>query len=498
MQRNLTAPLLQRVEVRPEPTLDDYAAMAQLTGAVAELRHEAGELVTRLSGRTVWLVNSTPRGGGVAEMLPTVVRMLRGLGVRTEWVATGSREPAFFDLTKHLHNLIHGVGEPRLGAEERALFERVNRANAEALAPLLCAGDLLVVHDPQPLPLAAMLRERLPLTTVWRCHIGVDLENAATRAAWTFLDPYLGAYDRAAFSAPEYIPPALAGRASVILPGIDPLAPKNRELSLRESIEVLCNGGLVSCPGPTVNAPYLGRARRLRNDGTFAPVGASDGFGLLTRPLVTQISRWDRLKGFLPLLHAFRRLKLSREAGAADPGTPGRHLQLARLVLAGPEADAVQDDPEAAAVLAELRAAYLSLPPEVQDDIAIITVPLVVPEQSALVINALQRASTIVVQNSLREGFGLTITEAMWKGVPVLSNSRACGPRHQIRDGIDGILVHDPEDEPELARALAAMLPDPIRLATWGRTAQRRVYDDFLVFRQLRQWGRLLLTIVPG
>jgi trehalose synthase len=498
MQRNPAASLLQRVEVRPERTLDDYAALAQLAGPVAELRNEARELITRLSGRTVWLVNSTPRGGGVAEMLPTVVRMLRGLGVRTEWVAMGSREPAFFELTKHLHNLLHGVGEPRLGAAERALFERVNRANADALAPLLRGGDLLVVHDPQPLPLSAMLRESVPLTAVWRCHIGVDLENAATRAAWTFLDPYLGAYERAVFSAPEYIPPSLAGRASVIVPGIDPLAPKNRELSLRESIEVLCNGGVVPCPGPTVGAPYAGRARRLGSDGTFAPVGASDGFGLLTRPIVTQISRWDRLKGFLPLLHAFRGLKLSREPGAADPGTPGRRLELARLILAGPDADAVQDDPEAAAVLGELRSAYLALPAAVQADIAIIAVPLLVAEQSALVINALQRASTIVVQNSLREGFGLTITEAMWKGVPVLSNSRACGPRHQIRDGIDGILVHDPEDEQELTRALAAMLADPIRLATWGRSAQRRVYDDFLVFRQLRQWGQLFLTIVPG
>jgi trehalose synthase len=115
-----------------------------------------------------------------------------------------------------------------------------------------------------------------------------------------------------------------------------------------------------------------------------------------------------------------------------------------------------------------------------------------------VIINALQRASTIVVQNSLREGFGLTIAEAMWKGVPVLSNSRACGPRYQVRDGVDGILVRDPEDEEELARALAAMMADPVRLTTWGRAAQRRVYDDFLVFRQLRQWGRLFLTIVPG
>jgi trehalose synthase len=224
----------------------------------------------------------------------------------------------------------------------------------------------------------------------------------------------------------------------------------------------------------------------------------TDGFGLLTRPIVTQISRWDRLKGFLPLMQAFARLKLSRPPRPADAGTPGRRLELARLVLAGPDADAVQDDPEAVEVLAELRAAYVSLPPEVQDDIFVVTLPLLIPEQNALLVNALQRASTIVVQNSLQEGFGLTITEAMWKGVPVLSNSRACGPRHQIRDGIDGLLIRDPEDENEMQRALATMLADPVRLASWGRAAQRRAYDDFLVFRQLREWGRLFLTLVPG
>jgi trehalose synthase len=488
---------LRRIDVAPGETLDDYAALAQLAAPVTELRNEARELVARLGDRTVWLVNSTARGGGVAEMLPPIVRMLRDLGVRAEWAAIGSPDPAFFVLTKHLHNLIHGVGEAELGSAERALFEWVNRANAEALAPLLRPGDVLVVHDPQPLPLACMLRQLVPLTTVWRCHIGVDLSNAATEAAWRFLDPYLDAYDRAVFSAPEYIPGTLAGRASVIRPGIDPLASKNRELPLRDTVEVLCNGGMIPCPGPTVSAPFSARVQRLGPDGMFAPADA-ESFGLLTRPIVTQISRWDRLKGFLPLMQAFARFRCSLGPSAAEPGTAARRLELTRLVLAGPNPDAVQDDPEAVEVLAELRSAYLRLSAAAQADIAVLSVPLHVPDQSALIINALQRASTIVVQNSLREGFGLTITEAMWKGVPVLSNSRACGPRQQIRDGIDGMLVRDPENELELEQALAAMLADPVRLATWGRAAQRRVYDDFLVFRQLREWGRLFLTIVPG
>jgi trehalose synthase len=493
-----TAPLfpdspLTRVSVAPGSSVEDYNAVAHLAGAVAEFKLEARALVPRLAGRTVWMVSSTARGGGVAEMLPPIVSLLRELGFGIEWVVIGSREPGFFDLTKRLHNLIHGTGDPQLSAADRALYEQVNQDNATALRRLMRQGDLLVVHDPQPLPLGGMLRDLGPLAAVWRCHIGLDVENAATRAAWDFLGPYLDAYDAAVFSAPEYIPERLARRASVVYPGIDPLSPKNRDLSLRRTVEVMCNGGLVPCPGPTVGDRYPTRAQRLQVDGTWAPAAASDGIGLLTRPIITQVSRWDRLKGYLPLLEAFAALK-REDSSAAAAQTPlhRRHLDLARLVLAGPDPAAIQDDPEAREVLDELCSTYLSLPETLREEIAILTLPMRSLEENAFMVNALQRASTIVVQNSLREGFGLTIAEAMWKQVPVLSNSRACGPRQQVRDGLDGRLIADPEDRIELQRALADMLSDPRRLERWGHSAQRRVHDHFLVFDQLRAWGRLL------
>lgn len=336
---------------------------------------------------------------------------------------------------------------------------------------------------------------------IWRSHIGLDVENAATRAAWEFLDPYLHAYDGAVFSAPEYIPERLAGHATIIYPGIDPLAPKNRDLSLRRTIEVLCNGGLIPCPGPTVGDRYLSPAQRVLPDGTFAPASVADSIGLLTRPLVTQVSRWDRLKGFLPLLEAFALLKRSLHDGRStiDPAHQ-RHLELARLLLVGPDPSAIQDDPEAREVLDELRAVYRALPSELQADVAILLLPMHSLEENALMVNALQRASTIVVQNSLREGFGLTIAEAMWKRIPVLSNSRACGPRQQVRDGLDGCMVSDPENRVELQAALRGMLSDSARLERWGYSAQRRVHEHFLVFGQLLAWGRLLSTLVsrPG
>jgi trehalose synthase len=491
---------IRRVPVTPAASLDDYSAVAHLAGAVAELKLEAQEVASRLSGRTVWMVSSTARGGGVAEMLPPIVSILRDLGVRVEWVVIGSTEPAFFELTKRLHNLIHGEGDPELTGADRALYERVNRENAAGLRELLAPGDLLVVHDPQPLPLAMQLRDTGPFTTVWRSHIGLDMENAATRAAWEFLAPYLDAYQGAVFSAPEYIPERLAGRASVIYPGIDPLSPKNRELSIRQTVEAMCRGGLITCPGPTVGERYLGLAQRLLPDGVWAPVVAADDFGLLTRPIVTQVSRWDRLKGYLPLLEAFIALKRQLPATTSLDPIHRRHLELVRLVLAGPDPSAIQDDPEGRRVLDELVGVYRTLPAEAQRDVAILLLPLHSLEENALMVNALQRASTIVAQNSLREGFGLTIAEAMWKRVPVLSNSRACGPRQQVRDGLDGRLIADPEDRDQLRQAISDMLGDPARLERWGHAAQRRAHDHLLVFDQLRAWGRLLGTLVtrPG
>jgi trehalose synthase len=223
------------------------------------------------------------------------------------------------------------------------------------------------------------------------------------------------------------------------------------------------------------------------------PVNASESIDLLTRPIVTQISRWDRLKGFLPLMRAFAGLKQSvlADNGSIDP-LQRRRLDLVRLVLAGPEPAGVADDPEAAEVLDELRAAYTGLHPAIQDDIALVELPMRSVEENALMVNALQRTSTIVVQNSLREGFGLTIAEAMWKRIPVLSNSRACGPRQQVRDGMDGRLIRNPEDEAELRDAICEMLAAPDGLRRMGRTAQRRVHDQFITLAQLRSWGQLL------
>jgi trehalose synthase len=472
--------------------LRDYEVVSHLAEAVRALRVEASMLVPALRNRTVWMVNSTARGGGVAEMLPRMCALLEELGVPTRWAVMGTDRAEFFTLTKKLHNLIHGEGHGEPSAADRELYEAVNRENAEELAPMLAPDDIVVIHDPQPMAMGPMLKRRVGMRTVWRCHIGLDAHVAATRAAWRFLNPYSESYDRAAFSAPEYIPDFFAGRATVIHPALDPSSHKNRDLSPHKLVGILCNSGLKSERHPVVSPPFSHRAQRLQPDGGFAPATNDHDLGLLFRPIVTQVSRWDRLKGFRPLLDGFVQLKrMLDDASLNRSERHRRRVELARLVLAGPDPSSVQDDPEGAGVLEDLAAAYCELPPQFQQDVALLSLPMDSRKDNALMVNALQRCSTIVVQNSLREGFGLTATEAMWKEMCVVT-SRAFGLRQQIRSGIDGVVVQEPEDPDEIARRLDDILDEGPKRDFMARNGRQRVHDEFLIFTQLCQWLRLL------
>lgn len=486
--------MIRVIDIEPSRSLDDYAAIAHLAGPVQALRAEAAMLVPPLRGRIVWMVNSTARGGGVAEMLPQMVTLLNGLGLSTRWAVLGTDRPEFFALTKRLHNLIHGEGDPGLTDEDRDLFESVNRENAESLKQHLGPEDIVVIHDPQPLAMGAMIREAMGLRIVWRCHIGHDEHLPATRAAWHFLKPYAEACDRAVFSAPEYIPDYLAGRSTIIHPALDPFSHKNRELSPHKLVGILCNAGLKGERHPVLTPPFAQQARRLQPDGSFGSALSPEEIGLLYRPIVTQVSRWDRLKGLRPLLDGFARLKKWRN----DPSrnwSPRRRrrVEIVRLILAGPDPASVQDDPEGRDVLAELSAVYQALPGEIQREVALLTLPMDSRKENALMVNALQRCSTVIVQNSIREGFGLTATEAMWKRVPVLA-TRASGLRQQIRSGIDGILTQNAADPEEVARRLDDVLRDLPKRDLLARSAQRRVHDKFLIFTQLCEWLRVLTS----
>jgi trehalose synthase len=403
-------------------------------------------------------------------------------------------------LTKRLHNLIHGAGEGNdlLNGADRQLYESVAEASYEAIRSLVLPSDLLVIHDPQPLALGTLLKSRLNLPAVWRCHIGLDEKLPSTQTAWEFLRPYAQIYDHSVFSASEYVPDYLEDRSSIIYPAIDPLSYKNRYLRADRLASILSNAGLAMSAAPTLANPFPEQAQRLQPDGTFGPATLPDEIGFLYRPTITQVSRWDRLKGFQPLLEGFIRLKKSFNGGSSYRSyRQRRRVEILRLILVGPDPASIQDDPEGCEVLNDLCLTCTRLDPEIQKDVALLTLPMNSRQDNALMVNALQSVSSVVAQNSLREGFGLTLTEAMWKGTPVFGTS-ACGLRQQIRDRVHGRVINCPADPDEIAQVMGDMLRADEEISLWSRNAQARVHQKFLIFSQIKSWLRVIQTFRPG
>ena len=403
-----------------------------------------------LSGRTIWNVNSTAQGGGVAEMLHTLVAYARGAGIDTRWLVLEG-DPAFFAVTKRLHNRLHGApgdGGALDGAARSAYLDTIGRNRTE-VERLVRPGDIVILHDPQTAGLAAGLRER-GAYVVWRCHVGIDHQNDESREGWSFLRDLVLPAQAFIFSRAGYAPAWLdGGRLREIPPSLDPFSPKNAELA----------------PGQ-VRADV--RRCFATDDGEPPPPDA---------PYVLQVSRWDRLKDMSGVLAAFA------EHVASLPDD-------VHLVLAGPETTGVQDDPEADEVLAACRDQRSALPPGARARVHLLSLPMDDLDENARLVNALQRRAAVVVQKSLAEGFGLTVTEPMWKARPVVA-SAVGGIRDQIVDGVSGLLLADPRDHESLASALASLRAAPDRSAELGRAARERVRDRYLADRHLIQYVEL-------
>jgi trehalose synthase len=399
----------------PAPTLADYEPIIGKS-QVDELRFVA----KRLQGKRVKMVNSTAVGGGVAEMLNRLVPLLDELGIKTGWeVITGGND--FFEVTKGFHNALHGADFTFTDAA-REVFLRHNEQNRQRMT---FDEDFVVIHDPQPAGLIAS--KSGSSHWVWRCHIDLSHPNPDV---WSFLQPMVEKYDATVFSSPAFarrlsIPQAL------FYPCIDPLSDKNKDLD-ESYIQSVC-----------------------------------DNFGVdRKRPIVTQISRFDRLKDPLGVIHAYKMAK--------------KYVDF-QLVLAGGGAS---DDPEGAAVLQEVNEAAGEDP-----DIIILDLP----PWCALEINALQRASTIVVQKSLKEGFGLTVTEALWKGKPTIA-SAVGGIPTQVIDKHTGALVHSVEG---CAYQIRYLLTHAEFGAQLGKNGREHVKENFLMTTNARRWV-LLLGILSG
>jgi trehalose synthase len=378
---------------------------------------ELRALAAQLSGRTVQMVNSTALGGGVAEILNRLIPLIQELGLRPRWdVITGGED--FFEVTKAFHNALHG-GPYQARKENFDLFLATNEANRRRLQ---FDSEFTVIHDPQPVALIEA-RAKHEGHWIWRCHIDLSHPNPEV---WSFLRPFVYRYDAALFSSPEFarqlpIPQYLS------YPCIDPLSEKNIELAPECVQKIL------------------------------------EGFGIdPVRPIVTQISRFDRLKDPIGVVRAYQIVK--------------RYMDC-QLVLAGGSAS---DDPEGEIVLEEVRR-------EAKDDPDIHLLNL--PPWSAMEINALQRASTVIVQKSVREGFGLTVTEALWKKKPVVA-SAVGGIPAQVIHKHTGLLVHSIEGA---AYQIRFLLSNPALAQKLGEQGHDHVRENFLITTNVKRYLTIFL-----
>jgi len=398
----------------PPPHLDDYGAIVG-QGQLETLRFLAKDL----KGKTIKMVNSTAMGGGVAEMLNRLVPLLTELEVATHWdVITGGND--FFEITKAFHNALHGSSY-ELTQSAKDIFLTYNEQNRERMR---FEEGMVVIHDPQP---AALIRscDKSKAHWVWRCHI--DLSNPDAKV-WEFLRPFVEQYDAAIFSSQSFAR-QLPIPQYLFYPCIDPLSEKNKELP-DSRVQQIC-----------------------------------DEFGIdRSRPIVTQVSRFDRLKDPVGVVQAYKLAKKYVDC---------------QLVLAGGGAT---DDPEGAAVLQEVKQVAA-------DDPDIIILDL--PPWCALEINAIQRASTIIIQKSLKEGFGLTVTEALWKGKPTIA-SAVGGIPNQIVHKLTGVLVHSVEG---CAFQIRYLLTHPEFARSIGVNGREHVKENFLMTTNVKRWLLLFRTL---
>ena len=405
--RRLPASLLTPPLPPPPPHLDDYRNIIG-QGQVDALRFLAREL----KGSTIKMVNSTSVGGGVAEMLNRLVPLLMELEVPTHWdVITGGND--FFEVTKVFHNALHGTSY-ELTKTAQEIFLMYNEQNRDRMQ---FGEEMVVIHDPQPV---ALVRSRSSTSArwVWRCHIDLSNPNAHV---WEFLRPFVERYNAAIFSSQSFAR-QLPIPQYLFYPCIDPLSEKNKELE-DSVVQKIC-----------------------------------DEFGIdRSRPIVTQVSRFDRLKDPVGVVQAYKLAKKYVDC---------------QLVLAGGGA---KDDPEGAAVLQEVREAAGNDP-----DIIILDLP----PWCALEINAIQRASNLVVQKSIREGFGLTVTEALWKGKPTIAGAVG-GIPNQIIHRLTGVLVHSIEG---CAFQIRYLLTHPEFARRIGASGREHVKENFLMTTNVKRW----------
>ncbi|MFH1423866.1 MAG: glycosyltransferase [Candidatus Nealsonbacteria bacterium] len=393
-----------------------------------ELFEEINNLAKGLKGLKVIMVNSTPRGGGVAEILKSLIPLMKGMGLNAEWHTMPPRED-FFKITKEIHNALQGKKYSFPFWHRVKYLEHVKRS---AFLMKDMRADIWVIHDPQPAGVILYLPRLHPSI----CHLHIDL-TSPDQKSWNFLAGSLRIYDRVIVSSKEFIKKEIKEKTINFAPAIDSLMEKNKPLELKQAETILENFGID--PG---------------------------------KPLISQVSRFDPWKDPLGVIEAFK---------LAKKKIPDLQLALVGLFLA-------QDDPEAIKVFKEVERAA-----EGTHDIFLFSNPDQIGSLKVDVfVNAFQTGSDVILQNSIREGFGLTVAEAMWKGKAVIGG-RAAGIKLQIKNGKNGFLVSNSK---EMAKRIVQLIKNPKLREKLGKEAQKTVREKFLMPRLLRDYLKVFKELV--
>jgi trehalose synthase len=408
------------VPITVRKTLTDYAEV------IGEKRYEELRTLAKAAkGRSMLHINATAYGGGVAEILQNLVPLLRDAGVDAHWAVLDA-PPAFYDITKKIHNALQGM-KLDLSDAEKKLFLDVARENAEQLTD----ADVVLAHDPQAVALRHFAKDSDRAGWVWRCHI--DL-TAAHQPVWSFLKPFVEEHDASIWTMPGFVRPDLRQKVLIQAPTIDPFSEKNRDMPIDEARAIV---------------------RRFKVDPG--------------RPILLQVSRFDPWKDPLGVIDAYRLVKKD---------VPG-----VQLVMIGSLAD---DDPEGQEYFDRTKKHAGG-----DADVFLFTNLDGVKDTE---VNAFQRASEVVIQKSLREGFGLVVAEGLWKGIPVVAG-KVGGIVIQIQDGVSGYLVSSPE---ECADRCIGLLKDPALRTRMAAAGREHVRENFLITRDLRDQLDLVATFAKG
>lgn len=375
---------------------------------------------TPLRGKRILNVNSTFTGGGVAEMLWSTVPLMNDLGIEYGWrVIHGTAD--FFPITKKWHNALQGE-DVSVSEHEKSIYTGINELFSRFTH---IKHDVMIVHDPQPLPLVSFYPKRQPW--VWRCHIDLSEPN---EKAWDYVKKFILRYDNTVFSADKFAQSDLPNEKSLIAPAIDPLTMKNREVERSKRVRALEDHGIQ-----------------------------------LDKPILSQVSRFDKWKDPLGVLKVFEKVKESVDA---------------QLVLLGAPAS---DDPEGQEIFRKLKRKIKGM-----EDVTIIN------KHSELLVNAIQSLSDVVIQKSKREGFGLTVTEALWKGTPVVA-SDVGGIPLQVIDEETGFLC-DPGDYECFAKRIVRLMEDGSLRKEIGQNGKEHVKNNFLITRLMLEWIQQIKAIL--